>query len=151
MLTRKAGAQAPAGLAPLALASPQAGEQHALRRIETLVDCLCRVLSTPTSEKAGNVPIPVGDIVELGNRLVLLNADAPVRERQDPAQVTLVRTLLPRLQLAGCQLLAQLAVAYVACCLLTAKRRSQDRQHWPASFGKRQGGADRFVINTEHL
>lgn len=101
-------------LAPLALAPPPSGELFATKRIETLARCICLALRTPTSEKVGSVPVPVGAIAEIGVRLVSINAETPFKDRQDPAQMTLVRSLMPRLQLVGSQILAQLAVAYVA-------------------------------------
>ncbi|GAA5845556.1 hypothetical protein JCM5353_006752 [Sporobolomyces roseus] len=83
----------------------------ALDRLETLMKVLVRVLKTPTSEKAGQVNVPVGALVELGSRLAGFNVQTPIRERVDPSTQTLIYSLLPKLQVMGCQLLAQVALS----------------------------------------
>lgn len=83
----------------------------ALVRMEALSQALTCLLRTPTVERAGTVEVPVGALVELGTRLAGLNSDTPVKERVDPSTMTLSFSLLPRLQIIGCQLLAQLGLA----------------------------------------
>lgn len=98
-------------LGPLALPPlPTPSPVSALVRLESLAQALALVLRTPTSERAGAVEVPVGALVELGVRLVGMSSDMPVKERVDPATLTLSVSLLPRLQVAGCQLLAQLGL-----------------------------------------
>ncbi|GAA5906572.1 hypothetical protein JCM8208_000483 [Rhodotorula glutinis] len=98
----------PLALPPLASDSPTA----ALVRLESLTSVLLAVLRTPTTEKAGLVPLPLGALVELSIRLVALSSLTPVRERTDPALLTSVLALVvPRTQLAGARLAAQLALA----------------------------------------
>lgn len=102
----------------------------ALARLEALSKVLALVLRTPTSERTGPVDVPVGALVELGVRLVGMNSEMPVRitsssflklcvltrlgsqvkERVDPTTLTLSISLLPRLQVVGCHLLAQLGL-----------------------------------------
>jgi len=71
-------------LSPLSLPPlPQQQDQEpspfpALNRLETLIKVLMRILKTPTSEKAGEVNVPVGALVELGMRLAGLNVQTPV-------------------------------------------------------------------------
>lgn len=83
----------------------------ALLRIEALTAAITLALRSPTSERTGPVEVPVGCIAELGIRLLSFNSDMPVKDRTDPTLLTLTMSLLPRLQLAGCQILAQLALA----------------------------------------
>ncbi|BGP37270.1 hypothetical protein JCM10449v2_001175 [Rhodotorula kratochvilovae] len=97
----------PLALPPLVDASPIS----TLTRLESLHRVLLRILRTPTTEKAGLVPLPLGALTELGVRLTSLSSLTPVRERTDPSLLTAVLSLLPRVQLLGAQLLAQLALA----------------------------------------
>ncbi|GAA5928583.1 hypothetical protein JCM3775_004572 [Rhodotorula graminis] len=98
----------PLAMPPLASDAPTA----ALVRLESLTAVLLAVLRTPTTEKAGLVPLPLGALVELSTRLVSLSSLTPVRERTDPALLTSVLALVvPRTQLAGARLAAQLALA----------------------------------------
>ncbi|GAA6038507.1 hypothetical protein JCM8097_004602 [Rhodosporidiobolus ruineniae] len=84
----------------------------ALTRLESLSRVLLLALRTPTSEKAGTVPLPLGALVELALRLTSLSSQSPVKERTDPTVLTEVTAVvLPRLQLVGCKLAAQLALA----------------------------------------
>ncbi|GAA5961023.1 hypothetical protein JCM21900_002277 [Sporobolomyces salmonicolor] len=94
---------APLALPPLEDSSPLS----ALSRLETLSRVLNLALRTPTTEKAGTVQVPVGALVELGVRMVGMNTEMPVKERVDPTVQTLTMSLLPRIQVIGCQLLAQ--------------------------------------------
>ncbi|GAA5924901.1 uncharacterized protein JCM15063_005765 [Sporobolomyces koalae] len=99
-------------LSPLAL-PPLADIESpfpALARLETLAKVLLLTLRTPATEKAGQVSIPIGALVELGTRLVAMNREMPVKERTDPTIHTLVISLVPRLQIVGCQILAQLGL-----------------------------------------
>ncbi|GAA6062703.1 hypothetical protein JCM10212_004761 [Sporobolomyces blumeae] len=82
----------------------------ALDRLETLSKVLLLALRTPTTEKAGPVQVPIGALVELGTRLVSMNSESPMRERVDPTVRTLTLSLLPRVQIVGCQLLAQVGL-----------------------------------------
>ncbi|CEQ39091.1 SPOSA6832_00570 [Sporobolomyces salmonicolor] len=97
---------APLALPPLEDSSPIS----ALSRLETLSRVLNLALRTPTTEKAGTVQVPVGALVELGVRMVGMNTEMPVKERVDPTVQTLTMSLLPRIQVIGCQLLAQLGL-----------------------------------------
>ncbi|GAA5916410.1 hypothetical protein JCM6882_001551 [Rhodosporidiobolus microsporus] len=82
-----------------------------LHRLEALSRVLLLLLRTPTTEKAGSVPVPVGALVEIALRLSGLNLETPVKERVDPTVRTQVEAVaLPRLQIAGCQLAAQLSL-----------------------------------------
>ncbi|SCV72503.1 BQ2448_4040 [Microbotryum intermedium] len=80
-----------------------------LDRIEVLAEVLRGILRTPTTDRVGAVPIPLGALCELSVRLLSLHAETPVRERIDPTLVQSVTSFLPRLQLAGAQLVAQTA------------------------------------------
>ncbi|KAL8281544.1 hypothetical protein RQP46_006228 [Phenoliferia psychrophenolica] len=82
----------------------------ALARLEALSKVLGLILRTPTSERTGPVDVPVGALVELGVRLVGMNSEMPVKERVDPTTLTLSISLLPRLQVVGCHILAQLGL-----------------------------------------
>ncbi|GAA5860686.1 hypothetical protein JCM1840_000340 [Sporobolomyces johnsonii] len=97
---------APLALPPLADSSPISAPS----RLETLSRVLNLALRTPTTEKAGTVQVPVGALVELGVRMVGMNTEMPVKERVDPTVQTLTMSLLPRIQVMGCQLLAQLGL-----------------------------------------
>ncbi|GAA6055489.1 hypothetical protein JCM3770_006283 [Rhodotorula araucariae] len=98
-------------LAPLALPSlADPSPISTLTRLESLHCVLLQILRTPTTEKAGLVPLPLGALTELGVRLTSLSSLTPVRERTDPAQLNAVLAVLPRVQLAGAQLVAQLAL-----------------------------------------
>ncbi|GAA5841663.1 hypothetical protein JCM9279_000722 [Rhodotorula babjevae] len=98
----------PLALPPLVSDAPT----NALVRLESLTSVLLAVLRTPTTEKAGLVPLPLGALVELSTRLISLSSLTPVRERTDPALLTSVLALVvPRTQLAGARLAAQLALA----------------------------------------
>ncbi|SCZ92461.1 BZ3500_MvSof-1268-A1-R1_Chr5-2g07879 [Microbotryum saponariae] len=80
-----------------------------LDRIENLAEVLRTVLRTPTTDRVGSVPIPLGALCELSVRLLSLHAETPVKERTDPTVVQSVISYLPRLQLVGAQLVAQTA------------------------------------------
>jgi hypothetical protein len=100
-------------LSPLALPPLQGDVQTpfpALTRLEVLSRVLLKTLRTPTTEKAGQVSIPVGALVELGVRMVGFNRESPIKERVDPTVHTLTLTILPQVQVVGCQLLAQLGL-----------------------------------------
>ncbi|GJN87923.1 hypothetical protein Rhopal_000878-T1 [Rhodotorula paludigena] len=107
-------------LSPLALPPLASADLHlALARLETLTRVLLLALRTPTTEKAGPVPVPLGALVELAQRLVSFSTAAPVRERVDPSLRTgVVAHAVPRLQLCGAQLAAQLARAAAPAALL---------------------------------
>ncbi|BGP13316.1 hypothetical protein JCM10213_001497 [Rhodosporidiobolus nylandii] len=96
----------PLSLPPLAVPSPTA----ALERLESLSRVLLHLLCTPTSEKAGCVSFPVGSLIELSLRLSGLSSETPVKERVDPTIRIGVEALLPRLQVVGCRLAAQVAL-----------------------------------------
>ncbi|GAA5830916.1 hypothetical protein JCM11251_005075 [Rhodosporidiobolus azoricus] len=82
-----------------------------VQRLEALSRVLLLLLRTPTTEKAGSVSVPVGALVEIVTRLGGLNLETPVKERVDPTIRTQVEVVaLPRLQIAGCQLAAQLSL-----------------------------------------
>ncbi|BGP22323.1 armadillo-type fold domain containing protein [Rhodotorula toruloides] len=97
----------PLALPPLADDSPAS----ALSRLESLTRALLLILRTPTTEKAGPVHVPVGALVELGVRLTSFSTESPIKERTDPTLLTATVALTPRLQIQGCQLLAQLALS----------------------------------------
>ncbi|BGP29529.1 hypothetical protein JCM10296v2_001268 [Rhodotorula toruloides] len=97
----------PLALPPLADDSPAS----ALARLESLNRALLLILRTPTTEKAGPVPVPIGALVELGVRLASFSTESPIKERTDPTILTAILTLTPRLQVQGCQLLAQIALS----------------------------------------
>ncbi|BGP05481.1 hypothetical protein JCM10049v2_001287 [Rhodotorula toruloides] len=97
----------PLALPPLSDDSPAS----ALARLESLNRALLLVLRTPTTEKAGPVPVPVGALVELGVRLASFSTESPIKERTDPTILTATLALTPRLQIQGCQLLAQIALS----------------------------------------
>lgn len=100
------------GLSPLAMPALPTPDAHlALSRLETLNRVLLLALRTPTTEKAGPVAVPLGALLELGVRLAAFSTATPVKERTDPTLRTATYALLPRLQIQGCQLLAQLALA----------------------------------------
>ncbi|KAM0749761.1 hypothetical protein T439DRAFT_357288 [Meredithblackwellia eburnea MCA 4105] len=96
----------PLALPPLPSYTPLA----ALNRLESLSRVLTLVLRTPTSERTGQVDVPAGAIAELGTRLVGLCTETPIKDRVDPTVVTLTLSLLPRVQVVGCHLLAQLGL-----------------------------------------
>lgn len=99
-------------LSPLAL--PPLNDDSAssaLARLESLNRALILVLRTPTTEKAGTVPVPVGALVELGVRLASFTTESPIKERTDPTVLTATLAFTPRLQIQGCQLLAQIALS----------------------------------------
>ncbi|GAA5973703.1 hypothetical protein JCM11641_005089 [Rhodosporidiobolus odoratus] len=99
-------------LSPLSLPPFQAPAQlSSLQRLEALSRVLLHLLRTPTSEKAGPVSLPVGALVELSLRLCGLSTETPVKERVDPTTRTAVESILPRLQVIGCKLIAQLSLA----------------------------------------
>ncbi|GAA5879094.1 hypothetical protein JCM3774_005567 [Rhodotorula dairenensis] len=99
-------------LSPLAMPELPTDEPvAALARLETLNKVVLLALRTPTTEKAGPVSVPLGALVELGVRLASFSTAMPVKERTDPSVRTATYTLLPRLQIQGCQLLAQLALS----------------------------------------
>ncbi|GAA5902037.1 uncharacterized protein JCM6883_000472 [Sporobolomyces salmoneus] len=100
-------------LSPLALPPLEGDGQSpfpALARLETLSLVLLKALRTPSTEKAGEVSIPVGALVELGVRMVGFNRESPTKERVDPTVHTLTMSLVPKIQVLGCQLLAQLGL-----------------------------------------
>lgn len=90
---------------------PTADPVDALARLEVLAKVLLLALRTPTTEKAGPVSVPLGALVELGVRLTSFSTATPVKERTDPTLRTATYALLPRLQVQGCQLLAQIALS----------------------------------------
>ncbi|GAA5984343.1 hypothetical protein JCM5350_001024 [Sporobolomyces pararoseus] len=100
-------------LSPLAL-PPLEGDLQtpfpALARLETFSRVLLKTLRTPTTEKAGEVSIPVGALVELGVRMAGFSRESPVKERVDPMIHTLTLSILPKVQIVGCQILAQLGL-----------------------------------------
>ncbi|GAA5979325.1 hypothetical protein JCM10908_002881 [Rhodotorula pacifica] len=99
-------------LSPLAMpALPSPNPIFALARLETLVKVVLLALRTPTTEKAGPVSVPLGALVELGVRLASFSTATPVKERTDPYLRTATYALLPRIQIQGCQVLAQLALS----------------------------------------
>lgn len=71
---------------------------------------LLKTLRTPTTEKAGEVSIPLGALVELGVRMVGFNRESPTKERVDPTVHTLVLSVVPKIEILGCQLLAQIGL-----------------------------------------
>ncbi|GAA6000706.1 hypothetical protein JCM10207_004617 [Rhodosporidiobolus poonsookiae] len=97
----------PLALPPLSDSSPLA----ALARLESLLRVLLLCLRTPTAEKAGCVSVPLASLAELATRLAGLSTSTPVRERTDPSLRQGVDALLPRLQVVGAQLAAQVALA----------------------------------------
>ncbi|SGY68975.1 BQ5605_C004g02935 [Microbotryum silenes-dioicae] len=98
-------------LPPLASSSSSSSSTPlvTLDRIEILAEVLRTVLRTPTTDRVGSVPIPLGALCELSVRLLSLHAETPVKERIDPTLVQSVNSYLPRLQLVGAQLVAQTA------------------------------------------
>lgn len=96
----------PLSLPPLPSPAPP---QLLLSRIDSLSYTLCYLLRTPTTERAGSVPVPIGALVELGIRLVSLNEETSIKERVDPALVRTVIASLGRLQIAGGRILATTA------------------------------------------
>jgi hypothetical protein len=98
-------------LGPLALpALPTPAPSSALlSRLDSLSYTLCYLLRTPTTERAGSVPVPIGALAELGVRLISLNEETSVKERVDPAVVRTVYASLGRLQVAGGRILATVA------------------------------------------
>ncbi|GAA5862531.1 hypothetical protein JCM8547_002095 [Rhodosporidiobolus lusitaniae] len=98
-------------LSPLSLPPlPDPTPHSLLSRLESLSTVLLLTLRTPTTERAGPVPIPVPSLVELSLRLLSFTSAAPVAERTDPSVLTAVLALSPRLQLVGARLAAQLAL-----------------------------------------
>ncbi|GAA5871004.1 hypothetical protein JCM16303_001658 [Sporobolomyces ruberrimus] len=83
----------------------------ALARLSTLSSVLLKTLRTPTTEKAGQVSIPLGAIVELSTRMISMSRETPIKERVDPTTKTLVLSLVPQVQVLGCHLIAQLGMA----------------------------------------
>lgn len=83
----------------------------ALGRLSTLSSVLLKTLRTPTTEKAGQVSIPLGAIVELSTRMISMSRETPIKERVDPTTKTLVLSLVPQVQVLGCHLIAQLGMA----------------------------------------
>ena len=111
-MTRFADVSYNHALSPLAMPElPTADPISALARLETLNKVVLLALRTPTTEKAGPVTVPLGALVELGVRLASFSTATPIKERTDPSVRTATYALLPRLQIQGCQLLAQLALS----------------------------------------
>lgn len=82
-------------------------------RLDSLAYTLCYLLRTPTTERAGPVPVPIGAIVELGVRLMSLNEETALKERVDPSVARAVYASLGRLQIAGGRILATVAARCV--------------------------------------
>lgn len=104
----------PAALAPLSLPPLSGGaplsQGEALHplymRFEALVDALVYMLANPT-ERA--VPIPLGSLVQMAQRILSLTVQSPSKERADQNMRAAQMALLPRLHVQGCRLLGQIA------------------------------------------